>query len=239
MGGKLKYIKFLGIVLLFSLSSCRFAATTKTIRHTFNDYETDSSYLVLSKKINLNGFYSTYFPDTNTKCVDYMGNRNKTLKFCLYILPDNFCAIEYSFPCNDSCLVKDAEEIKRNNEAKKINKSGMMTGCGYYFFKNDTLVIKELNHPSLISPVWWGSLNYLKVNSDATLEYIKTINLKSHKDEKEYPPILYENEKRKVLYFTKMNHLPDPNLYWLKRKGWFWKDKNEYVNWKNSVKAFK
>lgn len=184
---------------------------------------------MLASKLNINGYYS-----------------QKELSKAKEELTDSYIKIEdtiyyirnYLF-YNDGIMLYDY--VKRQFQRKKP--FGYKTGMarwGNYTIIGDT--IKAFIYASPGTQGLGTVSVWFKIIDSTT---VKKILFKRYEYEQitQQDIIAYqkriEEEKISEAKFIPYDDLPDPNLSWIKKKKWFWCDKEQYKIWKREMKKRK
>lgn len=110
------------------------------------------------------------------------------------------------------------------------------TQWGSYVISNDTIKALILESPGGMS---WEVDEYgFKILNKDTLMRLYHI----HRGHDASKRVIHDYTKEtdsyiSLTHFTPYDSLPNPNLSWIKRRKWFWCDREEYKAWKKSLKS--
>jgi hypothetical protein len=107
------------------------------------------------------------------------------------------------------------------------------TKWGRYYMSGDTIKAQFVESPGGMS--WEKGQFWFQIVNQST---IRELNFQYRESITPHDVLMYQqSEKGKntsLGHFTKYNNLPDADQSWLKKRKWFWCDKNEYLKWKRT-----
>lgn len=202
---------YLLTALLLSIISCRPIKSTRN-RFANTQFCYDGVDIGLQLKININGYYSFY--------KTYIANRGtppvaikSTYEITCFFMHDGIFIYNYDVESQDGMwgrYIISGDTIK----AQFIEPPGGMSwSMNQIWFK-----IKDRNH---LERLYYGSPE--NITSEEIMQY--------HKKQRE------EKSEISLGQFVPLNTLPNSDKSWLKKREWFWCDKNKYKAWKKKTKS--
>lgn len=201
--GKMTLLIGLTVCITILLSSCwHDAAKLPKIKETRFCFAPSNDY---SRWISSNGFHSFYYPADST--------------FNLYT---KLKAADYS----------ENFIFYPNGELYTFLSTDTTYGLwGSYYINGDTIKAQFYPAPITVAgfreEVWFKLMNSYKLavigrSWNKSLDKVDLEKYQSNNPDAKYRPS----------YFVEQNKIPNPNHSWLKRKRWFWYNKEEYIMWK-------
>ena len=190
------------------ITSCQ---PTRSTRNSFQytQYCFDGKLSGLGTKINTKGYYS--FTETYTKTVTPITEQKVS-----------------SYPIN--CFFFDDGVL-----IYYFNQEALDGYWGRYTMHNDTIKAQYIEPPGGMS--WSKTEIWFKIIDRNTIQQLDVdtyVNI-SHEDSKQNQP---SGGRRTISLgkFIIQEKLPNSDKSWLKKREWFWCDKNQYRAWKKGLK---
>lgn len=235
--------KCLCISAIAFLTSCTYTRVPNYLKKQFK--YSPAEHKEISNKININGFYRD-LKRLNAPPVPYgsfyLIKEDTSIKenrsaLDVMLFPNGLCLNTYLGGLKKEFYADEYYRLK--GEITSSNKPGRVTGFsganwGIYEVSGDTLKIKVIGRGSLMTSSVWAYENYYKIIDNNTLLPLQSKSL-NRDDCHGIPDCIFKPDS---LGCTNSKFYPlqdisiDPNYSWLMNKKWFWKNKEEYKDWK-------
>lgn len=126
-------------------------------------------------------------------------------------------------------------EFLSSNEVYKYNNNLRFNCWGNYIIKDDTIIAQFINNPSMLTATWSASEYKFKVINKTTIELIL---MKSIPNQDYYSPVPNKKRETSIAKFIPLDIIEEPNP-WIKRKKWFWNEKEEWKKYRQNLKKDK
>lgn len=214
------------------LLGCTYAPIPKYIQKEFIGVF-ENNYTGLDTVININGYYSEDFKDNY-----WLRGR---MRFS-GIHKDHHS--DFLFLPNGQCFYGsyyNATELDfKHNEKPKGNCEYILWSApqkGVYSIQGDTIHVKVVNHPSLLSRSWYAFEAWYKIMDRNTLQLVahRGIDINIDREGKNFkPPVEYIDDSTVApATFYSVNNMQSCAEIWLQNEKWFWKNMNDYEKWKH------
>lgn len=225
------------IISLILLNSCKYASIPGYIKDEFNYSPAKDT---ASNGIMFDGIYTDIKPKTAT-------NR-KVECYKIYYLPyskrvseDTLALFDIVFFKNGLCTMGRLNDLRWSHTERpeklieyRKQYEGGAGYWGYYKISGDTLIIKSLQRNSLNTSITYAFEQHYIIIDKLTLQpiYFRSITKGMCNDNLNSSFTIDTIQYPKTKFYPMGEKIIDQNECWLLEKKWFWKNVNEYVEWK-------
>jgi hypothetical protein len=222
----MKNLLFLILFLLVFFPACQ-KGTIKQSGYCYNNNE-----LIINNQLNLKGYYTQI--EIIKRNIGYPPN--------LKTVEDNVVLnrVFYKDGIYLSNLEKEKFKIRKDRIKNKSNSGYSYSYWGLYNIYNDT--IKAIVFPPPGTQGIGISYQWFKIIDQITIKEIYSKSREPITSEdiikfQEYlPSWLISRSKGNFVYY---DSLPNPDFSWIKKRKWFWCEKEQYKDWKRKMRIKK